>query len=389
MPKEIYVYLLVLSAFVSISLFEVFVAVGVLWAVVDIVRYRKAEGRLKYPIFTYSFVSLFSTIIYAPKMVFKAVEEGLFQLLYFFSINAGRIFIKRLVFLLLSIGVFLTPLVFYNFFSTGETKPIWGGTFEVGQFYAMFAVISILVAVYFSRLQDKKRLYFFAVLAVLFVVILVLTHRRSPMVGFFVVSYLSLFVLYKNNLLKKGYFIVINVVLVVSVLGAYSYLSLTDYRFKTLNQVITGEKPVDFENLNKISSGRIRIGMDAVSIIKKDLQEGNWINLLIGHGVRSGYYLPHEFDRKKRPKYESVFLLSEFIEKGIIGLVAILAVFYLAFKTFLTAKIREPFDVVALGLFVPLLIHLVGSVFTFFWDALLPMYLLLFKVGEVYFRRNV
>ena len=66
---------------------------------------------------------------------------------------------------------------------------------------------------------------------------------------------------------------------------------------------------------------------------------------------------------------------------------AVIGIFFLAFKRFITVKIKEPSDVVALGLFVPLLIHLVGSIFTFFWDALLPMYLLLFKIGENYFRK--
>lgn len=98
--------------------------------------------------------------------------------------------------------------------------------------------------------------------------------------------------------------------------------------------------------------------------------------------------MPHVYSPKNFVKYESIFILSEFIEKGLIGLLAILAIFFIAFKTFISIKIKTDFDLVAIGLFVPLLIHLVGSIFTFFWDALLPAYLLLFKIGEVYFKKE-
>ena len=165
-------------------------------------------------------------------------------------------------------------------------------------------------------------------------------------------------------------------------------MSQTDVRFKTLNNVIMGKEPLNYQTLNRISSARVGIGYDAVKIIQNDIKEGNYINLLIGHGVRSGYYLPHERSPKTWVKYESVFILSEFIEKGIVGLIAELFIIFIAFKTFLTVKIRGNTDIIALGLFIPLLIHIIGSVFTFFWDALLPLYLLLFKLGELYFSKR-
>jgi len=228
-------------------------------------------------------------------------------------------------------------------------------------------------------------LIIFAVLTVIFIIILILTHRRSPILGFFVVSYMTLFVLYRNNIVKRLYFWMVNGFIAVLMLMGYFYLSMNDIRFQMVNKVITGEKPLNFHILNRISSSRVGIGTDALNIIKNDIEKGNWINLLMGHGVRSGYYLPHQYSPKNRLKYESIFIISEFIEKGLIGLIAILAIFYYAFKTFLTVRITDSFDLFALGLFVPLLVHLVGSIFTFFWDALLPLYLLLFKIAEVYF----
>ncbi|WP_457623716.1 O-antigen ligase family protein [Persephonella sp.] len=384
--KEIYLYLLIISAFVSISIFEVFVVIGILWLFYDFSRERKLSGGLKLPVLTFSFTTVISTALSFPKMISKAVEEGLFQILYFLKINSNRESIKRIIFTFLTIAVLLIPLVIYNYITLGRTKPIWGGEFEVGQFYGMFTLIAFFVGLYFFKDKNKKIASILFILSLIFFAILIMSTKRSPILGFLFISYLTFLVMYKNRLVNRITFWGLNLFLFIAVMSGYAYLSKTDPRFQTLNQVVTGKKPLNFQTLNKISSARVGIGIDGINVIKTDIKEGRVVNLLIGHGVRSAIYLPKEHSPAKLQKYESVFLISEFIEKGLLGLIAILAIFYLAFKTFLTVKITDSFDILALGLFVPLLIHLIGSIFTFFWDALLPMYLLLFKIGEVYFR---
>jgi len=387
--KEGYLLLLIVSAFISISIFEVLVVVGVVWALVDAVRYRKLEGRLKVPVLLFSSVSLLSTVIYAPKMIFKAVEEGLFQLLYFFRIDAGKRLVRRITTLFIGIGAVLLPAVFYHYITTGKTKMLWGGAFEVGQFYGLFALLSFLYALFHFRKGDRYRFLVYLILFFVFTSVLVISVKRSPILGFVVVLYLVFFILYRNGIFGRFFFYGLNVFLLTAVALGYIYLSHKDpVRYGILTQIVKGEKKLDFKTLDRLSSSRMAIGKDALRIIQKDIQEGNWINLLIGHGVRSGYYLPHKFDKKKRPKYESIFILSEFVEKGFLGLTAVLLVFFYAFKTFLTVRLREDFDLIGLGLFIPLMLHLVGTVFTFFWDAMLPMYLLLFRVGEVYFGKR-
>ena len=382
--KQIYLFLLVLSAFISISVFEVFVVIGVFWVFYQFLKSRKTEGVLKYPVLVFGGVSVLSTVLYAPKMISKSIEEGLFQFLYFLKIKADRDFVFRLIIFFIIIGILLLPVVFYKYYRFSEPIPVWGSTFETGQFYGMFAVMSAFLSFYFFSKKDKKFILF-ALLSLLFFVILVLTHRRSPLLGFMIAGYLSFVVLYLNGYMKKFLFWGANIFLSFLIVGGYFYLSKTDVRFQILNDIILGKKEINFYNLNRISSARVGIGIDAVNIIKNDIKQGNWLNLLIGHGVRSGYYLPHKYSPKTGSKYESFFVISEFIEKGIVGLMAVLWMFFLAFKRFIKVKIKEPFDIVALGLFIPLLIHLVGSVFTYFWDALLPLYLLLFKLGEEYF----
>ena len=387
--QQIYIFLLILSAFISISVFEVFVIIGLLWVLFEIFKKRKElfKGSFRYPLVIYSGVTVASTALYAPKMFIKSIEEGIFQLLYFFDIRPDKEQIKKIIYLFLTIGIILSFVVFYFYFTKHDIKPIWGGAFEVGQFFGMFSLMAFFVFVYYYKLRSKKFFLFFT-LFLFFFAILIFAHKRSPLLGYLVVAYLSIIVLYKNKMFPKIWFWGLNFLLTVSLIGGYIYLSKTDHRFKTFNEMIIGKKPFSSKTLNKVASGRIGIGKDAILIIKDDIKNHRWINLLIGHGIRSGYYLPHVYSWKELKRYESIFILTEFIEKGLIGLLAILAIFFLAFKKFLTFKIQNVEDIFILGIFIPLLIHLVGSIFTFFWDALLPMYLLLFKIGEMYFGRE-
>jgi len=387
--KEGYILFLIISAFLSISLFELLVVVGILWLVYDFIKNRKLEGGLKIPVFAFSTTTVLSTAIYFPKMISKAVEEGIFQILYFFKIEKDQKTIKKIIISFLIIGVVLIPIIVYNYITLGRTKPIWGGEFEVGQFYGMFTLISFFSGIYFIKQKRAKFAFILFSLSLVFFIILILSHKRSPLLGFLFISYLTFFLMYKNKLIHKFLFIGLNLLLSVALITGYIYLSKTDHRFEVFNDMIFGKKEINYENINRFSSGRIGIGLDGINVIKNDIKEGNILNLLIGHGVRSGLYLPHQYSPKNWAKYESIFIISEFIEKGLVGLIAVVAIFYMAFKTFLTIKIEESFDIIALGLFVPLLIHLVGSIFTFFWDALLPMYLLLFKIGEIYFKNKL
>jgi len=144
--------------------------------------------------------------------------------------------------------------------------------------------------------------------------------------------------------------------------------------------MVLGQKPINDETLNHISSYRWEIAKAGVQVVKKDIQERNWLALAIGHGINSGYYL-----EPKSPVggvYESIFLLSELIEKGILGLFAVLWVYYAYFRFLLSFRIRESMDYLLMPLLLALGSHLVGAVFTFFWDAMLPLYLVLFMVVE-------
>ncbi|HIQ49072.1 MAG TPA: O-antigen ligase domain-containing protein [Aquifex aeolicus] len=382
--KNIKYYLLIilaLSSFVSISLFEGVVVLLLLISLYDLLKYKTFTGVLKEGISLYTFSTLFSTILYYPKRFAKAIEEGLFQFIYFLKVEkeTAEKFAQIYPKILLSFSLLLIPIVIYNYFKYGDTKPFWGGSFEVGFFYALFAITSFLL---FLKERGKKFSYIYLALFLLFIGIIFLTSRRSMILAFLVMFYILLFLLFKSNKLSKKMFISFNIVVFISFLSGYAYLSSKDVRFRTLNDVILGKKELNFQTLNKISSARLNLFLDGLEVIKEDIRERRFINLLIGHGIRAGEYLPHKYGFKAG-RYESIFIVSEFIERGFIGLIGILMIYFSYFKRIIFFRFIENEDLYKLILAVPLGLHLVQTVFTYFWDALLPMYLLLFKISEI------
>ena len=390
--REVYIYLLILSAFISISIFEILVVIGLLVLIYDFFKRRINLGALSKPLLLYSSVALLSTSLFNPKLINKGLEQGLFQILYFFKLNNIKEIVLRINYIFIAISIILIPIVIYKYIKTGLPAPVWGGVFEVGQFYSMFSITSFLLALFFYKKGNKLLSFIFFILTFLFIGMVFFTHRRTAILGLIIIFYLTLIVLYRNRIINKIIFWSVNILLIISVSIGYWYLSKTDTRFILLNEVITGKKHIDkdllnSEVLNIISSNRVAIFKDAIFIIKKDIEEKNIVNLVIGHGINSGSYLPHKYSPYDYGKYESIFIISEFIEIGLLGVLAELWLIFVAFKTFLKIRIITEEDIYALSLFTPLLIHLVGIAFTFFWDALLPLYLLLFKIAEYYFYR--
>jgi len=339
-------------------------------------------GSLRSGISLYTFSTLLSTAIYHKQKFIKALEEGLFQFIYFLRIEKkiAERFLRIYPKILFGFSILLAPIVIYNNFKHGETKAIWGGSFEVGFFFALFAITSFLLFLE----QGKRSKFFFIYLVsfLIFIGIIFLSNRRSMILAFLFMFYIILFLLFKSSKLSKRIFIGFNLIMLASFLSGYAYLSSKDIRFKTLNDVILGKKELNFQTLNTISSRRLELFFSGLEVIKEDIRERKLINLIIGHGVRSGKYLPHKYNFKTE-RYESIFIVSEFIEKGLIGLVGILMIYLSFFKKVILFRVKRDTDIYKIILVVPLGLHLFQTIFTYFWDALLPIYLLLFKIFEV------
>ena len=365
-----------LSAFLSISLFEGFVILTLLLALYDLVFEKNFKGSLRIGISFYTFSTVLSTALYYPSRFLKSVEEGLFQLVYFLKIDkesAGR-FSRIFPYLMIIAGLFLLPVVLYNFYERKDPKPLWGGSFETGFFFTLFSLTSLLLFI-------RKKSFYFFILFLLFTGIVFLSHRRSMILALFVMFYILLIILLRSKIISRKLFIAFNVVFLLSFAGGYVYLSKTDYRFKLLNEIILGKRKPDYNTLSAISSARLGILRDGIEIIKEDIEKKRFVNLLIGHGVRAGEYMKHKYGPKVH-RYESIFVVSELIERGVLGVLGILLIYFNYFRYMLSFRIGRSEDYYTLILAIPLGIHLIQTLFTFFWDALLPLYILLFKVSE-------
>ena len=357
----------------SISLFEAFVVFILIYLVYKGFKGFRCKGKLFLPLALHAFVVLVSTTLFHPSQIGKAIERGVFLLSYCYGglLRVDERSLYRFNLFLVLFGLALLPLVFYRYSQTGQPAMFWGGWFEVGAFYSIFAVASL------SLLFYSKRVYYLLPF-LLFVGMVFFTMRRSTMLG--LAFALLVFALLVGQKVSKKAFWGILLTLFVGFAVSTAILVQKDIRYKTMYEIVLGQKPINDETLNHISSYRWEIAKAGVQVVGKDIQERNYLALAIGHGINSGYYL-----EPKSPVggvYESIFLLSEFIEKGFLGLFAVLWVYYAYFKFLLGFRIKDSVDYLLMPLLLALGSHLVGTVFTFFWDAMLPLYLVLFIVVE-------
>ncbi len=388
---SIYIYLLIIFALFSISVYEALILLGILYSIFYYLKNRQSpsKGSLGIPVFIFFLTSALSTLIYFPKMFLKGFYEGFFQLIYFFPVRKENYeeLAEKVLKLLFFMGLISLFVYLYNFILYNKHKIFWGGIFEVGNFFSIFFFASLILCFkeFTKRSFMKASLYFIS--ALIFISVVFVTARRSYILAIMIVGFLLLYILTRNRVLPAKAFFITTGILIGLISSGYLYLIDRDVRFKTLHEIIIGKRSLDKESINVISSARYNIMLDGIEIIKNDIKNLNIGNLLIGHGVRSGLYLPHRYSPSNWERYESVILVSEFIERGIIGLTAILAIYFLAFKRFLTLKVNKE-NITLIVFFIPLLLHLIASIFTFFWDALLPLYFLLFRLGEVAYERQ-
>ena len=376
-----YVLLLIIAMYVSITLLEALIIVGIIYIFFDFLKKRKFQsGKLGLPILLYALPTILSTFIFYISRFNKAIEEGLFQFIYFLHISKkdSLFLLQRIAYLFVFGFFFLLPFELFSFYKYNQPKPVWGGAFETGFFFTLFGLTFLLL----SFIQKGILRTLFLLGGVASFILVILSHKRSMILAFVVLLFFIIYILYKNKFIKKPVFLGILVLFLSIGLLGYVYLSKTDNRFKTFNELILGKRDLNEETFNIILSGRYALFKEGVEVIKRDISERNFLPLLIGHGTRAKEYLTHK-SPITQPRYESFFIFSEFIERGFIGVIGILMIYFIYFKEILTFSIKQELDVYRLVIMLPLGIHLIQTLFTYFWDAMLPVFLLLFKIYEI------
>ncbi len=375
------VYLLILSAVVSISVFEALIILSLLYHAYKSIRERNLKlGNLGLPLLLYAVPTVLSTTLYTFKDIGKAIERGVFPLIYIFWKGTGikgELFYRANILMVLC-GAFLVPVVFYRFYKEGVPSPLWGGPFEVGNLYALFSLSSL-------SLYLRTRRHIYILLFVLFIGMVFFSMRRSSMIGL-VVSLLFALWLLRGMLSRK---FILSVLGVVAICGgvATAVLVQKDYRFKALYEVITGKRALDDATLQEVSTYRWGLFKQGLSVVKKDLKELNLVPILMGHGYEPGRRLEPKptINGYEGTQYESIFILTEYIERGLIGLLGIIWLVVSYYRSLIRHRLK---DLTSLSFLLALSIQLSGAVFTGFWDAMLPLFLVMYRLGYEYERSS-
>lgn len=328
------------------------------------------------PLLMYAVTVLLSNLLFAPKeYIGKAVERSVFLLVYPLGErwHLGREKLSYFCNFLTLAGFLLFPVVLYKFLKTGTPAPLWGGVFEVAILYSLFSLSSLGLFLY-------RRSWFYFIAFVFFLGVVFFSARRSTLLGLLFTLLLLLFLM-RDRVGKRVVVATVGILLVGSTV-AFLFLVEKDPRFRALYEVITHQRSIDDRSLSVISSYRWDLAKAGIEVIRKDIEEKRVLNLLLGHGMDPAYRLnpPSPIGGGT---YESVILISEFTEKGLLGLAAILWMFWSYYRYLIRFRFKQKEDFLLIPLVGMMSVHLIGSIFTGFWDAMLPLFLLYLRVVEV------
>lgn len=370
-----FIFLMILTAYISISAFEVVVVATLIYTIYKLIKKEVSlKGQLTIPLTVYTIPTITSNLIYNLPMIGRAVEESLFQFVYLikdrFTLTLKDF--EKINLFIIFVGVVSSIVAFGKLYFTGQLFPIWGGPFEVGTFFAVFAISSL--GMYF---QTGKKVYL--VLFIYFSSFVFASARRSCMMGYIFTLGLFLF-LYRKYMTRKITIMILSASAIISVV-AVGYLYQKDYRFKAMVEAVSNP---DDKQLDTALSSRWTLFWQGVEVIKRDIQEGNVVALMVGHGIFPGARL--EPKSVNGTTYESVIFISEITSRGIIGLVGVLILMfsYYRFLIKIRNKIQQNHAAV-LCMMMPLSVLFAGSIFSAFWDALMPLYIILFGLGERFY----
>lgn len=376
-------YLLLVASFLSLTLFELLCSLLFLYTIFNFKRLID-NSTLSVGVITYSLSTLLGTALFNTQMFFKALEQALLPLIFMSGkrIEVSISFFSITNTIIMILGSLSLVVATFRYISIGEFKPIWGGPFEAGFISSLLSITFLTYS--FVHLKDKNpgvSLAFFLA-GILCSAMTVLISKRALVLALFACFLLLLFVVRKH--INPKLVLISSALLLLSTAAGFMYMKERDDRFKNLYQVITLQKDLDMQTLDTILSNRAYLFSKGLEVVKEDFHEGNIVNILVGHGVRPGFKLNLKEGDHREGSYESVFLLSEFIERGAIGLLGILLVYVSFFRILPRLSTLEIRELVILPSLFLLGIHLFSSIFTYFWDALLPLHILAYTLAHRY-----
>ncbi len=372
---KILLFSAVFFSFFSITVYEGIIIIWLILALLYAIKRRKIfRGYFTLPILMFSIPQIISTALYNFKFVYKSLEQGIFSFIYFSTSFLKLTYrdLEKLNYIILAAGCVSYGFLIYNLIEKKEIVLARGGIIEVSLFSSIFAFVSLSMYLY-----KKRKIYLF--LFLLFSLFVFLPARRSYMIGYFLSICLILYLL-KHIINKKIFYSILSFSIVI-LLSSIIYFLNKDNRFKYMSEVLTGKKEINENVINVITSGRLHKFNKGIEKIKKSWEERNYIAFIFGHGIeKANPYLA--------PPYESIFVLQEFIERGIIGLLGILLFFYRYFRLFFKFSVRREEDMLLIPFLIIPAINIGATIFNVFWNAMLPLYVIFLGIVEYFYNKK-
>ncbi len=377
--------LTVASLPVSITLHHALVSLCTLYVLYDLFRKRRTPfgGLLTNPIHLFNLSTVASAIIYMPEKLREAFSSSFLRYAYLLPVkgavrNADFFYTVNRVLVLE--GVILIPVFVYNLIFLNRYKLLWGDMFKVAEIYALFTLAAVNLALY-------RRSPLYSVLAIVFFGIMLAPARRAEILGLLLTLLLIGILYLRHNLRYAKYAVVLTASFLLLVGGAFLHFAGkgSDPRFVYAMEVIKGDRELDEEVLDRISSRRWDNLKAGLVVIGRDVSELNLLPLLIGHGIYSGHKLSPP-PPNGLPYYESVVFVQELIQRGILGVAAMVLIFVRSLRLFFSLDLSRREHLLVLSSVSYLVFYNLSSIFTPYVNATFPVALFMFGLAEGYLR---
>lgn len=383
-----FLLLLTVASFpLSVTLHHGLVSLCVLIVFYNIFRERRfpEKGLLTNPIHLFNFSTLASALLYVPEKIREALSSSFLRYVYLSPLRGevgGLDFFHLLNRILFLEGIFLLPVFAYNLFVMNRYKLLWGNMFKVAEIYALFTLVALSLALY-----RKSWVYFLA--SGVFFAVMMSPARRAEILGLAltVLLIVVLYLKYNRVYLRQG----IAFLTAIFILLAGGFLYFAEYqkdpRFVLALEILKGQKELNEETLNRLSTTRWNNLKAGLVVVGRDFSEVNLVPLLVGHGIYGGGKLTPP-PPNGLPYYEGIGIVLEFIQRGALGVIALVLIFLRSLKMLFSMDLRREENLILLPCVSYMVFYNLSTVFTPYVNATLPVALLLFGLAEGYLRQS-
>ncbi|MBN8219231.1 MAG: hypothetical protein J0L75_21505 [Spirochaetes bacterium] len=342
-----FLFLGTLSAWVSISVFQICYALAIVTAIGDGLRRGTLVRTLRDPF-------VLSIVLYCAAGVAGSVltghdanrrhylANGFFALVLAVPLvfdpaprrALGQALLAALVPALVVGGWYWSGVSILHYLEDGNASGPWGIIFNTGS----LLTFSIFAAGAWAFRQRHWAVRAFCGVSIpVFLAVIWLTKRRSMLLALILGVCAVFYALWARRIVPRKFLLALFLALLAGFLA--TALSVRGYRGpnRVIESIGLYATPArwSFDQMNNDSAERLRIGRLSVQVIEKTAAAGEWERFLVGWGRGSDKHYAAKFELNYlmnwsgNKTWESVLPLSEFMHGGLVGLAAVGLFFFL------------------------------------------------------------